>query len=41
MKRKFKQCEWCETTIDITNENKDLCNYCSEYNSKEEMLNSK
>ncbi len=38
MKRKFKQCEWCGTTIDVTNNDDDLCSNCSQYNSKREMI---
>ncbi len=41
MKRNFNKCEWCINTIDVTNNNNDLCNSCSHYNSKQEMLNSK
>lgn len=38
-KRKFSRCEWCGRTIDVTNQDRDLCDVCPQFPSKDAMLN--
>jgi len=38
--RKYKKCEWCDRTVDITNEDKDFCKQCQKYETYEEYLKS-
>jgi len=36
--RKYSKCSWCETTIDVTNQDRELCDTCAEYPNKMEMM---
>lgn len=35
-KRKYSKCEWCDKTIDITNNNNELCSDCARFRSSME-----
>lgn len=37
-KRKYTKCSWCGKTIDITDNNYEICDACGQYKSKAEML---
>jgi len=40
-KRKYSSCGWCGKTIDVTNNDNDICESCSKYPNKMEMLKEK
>jgi len=37
-KRKYGKCLWCETTIDNTNSDRELCDICATYPNMHEAL---
>jgi hypothetical protein len=37
-RRKYSKCVWCGKTIDVTNNDNDLCGSCAEYPNKSAML---
>ena len=36
--RRFKHCEWCNRTIDVTNNGNDLCASCARFHNHMDML---
>lgn len=36
--RKYAQCAWCGTTMDVTNTCDDLCKKCAIYETKTKMI---
>jgi hypothetical protein len=34
--RKFSKCLWCGRTIDVTNNDNELCGHCSKYPNRKE-----
>ncbi len=41
MSRKYAHCFWCGKTIDVTNNDDELCSECCKYPSMREMLKAK
>ena len=37
-KRKYSNCAWCGSLIDVMNRDRELCDYCFEFKTQEEML---
>jgi hypothetical protein len=37
-KRKYSHCIWCGRTIDVTNQDRELCNECNEFDCFEDAM---
>jgi hypothetical protein len=37
-KRRFSKCAWCGRTINVTNQDRDLCDQCAKFDNIHEML---